>query len=64
MMFENIEVDKMFEGQTHERHKFKVSVKGDEYTGIYHKGEVQWLNPQPRQKLEDEHIDGIESSST
>ena len=35
MMFENIEVEKMFEDQTHERHKFKVSIQGDEYNGIF-----------------------------
>ena len=34
-MFENIEVEKMFEDQTHERHKFKVSIQGDDYIGIF-----------------------------
>ena len=62
MMFENIEVEKMFEDQTHERHKFKVNIQGDEYNGILHNGEVQWFHPQPRNKLEDEHVDGVESS--
>jgi hypothetical protein len=62
MMFENIEVEKMFEDQTHERHKFKVSIQGDDYSGIYHKGEVQWFHPQPRNTIEDEHMDSVESS--
>ncbi|WP_428912323.1 hypothetical protein [Niallia sp. Krafla_26] len=61
-MFEHIEVGKMFEDQKHERHKFKVSIQGDEYNGILHNGEVQWFNPQPRKKLEDEHVDHVESS--
>jgi len=59
---ENIDVKKMFEDQVHERHHFKVNIKGDEYAGIYHNGEVQWFNPQPRNTIEDEHIDNVESS--
>ena len=31
-MFENIEVEKMFENQTHERHKFKVSIQRNNIT--------------------------------
>jgi hypothetical protein len=61
-MFENLEVEKIFEDQVHERHKFKLSIQGDDYSGIYHKGEVQWFHPQPRNNFEDNHIDEIESS--
>lgn len=62
MMFENLEVEKMLENQFHERHKFSVNIKGDDYSGIYHKGEVQWFHPQPRNIHDDEHIDSVESS--
>ena len=61
-MFEDIEVERMFDNQVHERHKFKVSIQGEEYQGILHKGEVDWFHPQPSNKLEDEHIDQVESS--
>lgn len=61
-MSENMEVKRMFKEQIHERHHFKVDIQGDEYSGIYHKGEVQWFNPQPRSKFEDGHIDDVESS--
>ncbi|WP_338469746.1 hypothetical protein R4Z10_13100 [Niallia sp. XMNu-256] len=61
-MFENIEVGKILEDQFHERHRFKVNVRGDEYAGIYHKGEVQWFNPHPRNTLEGEHLNSVESS--
>ncbi|WP_394234401.1 DUF5342 family protein [Niallia oryzisoli] len=61
-MSDNMDVKKLFEDQVHERHHFKVTIKGEEYSGIYHKGEVQWFNPQPRNIHEDEHIDEVESS--
>ena len=33
-MFENLEVEKILEDQFHERHKFKVNIQGDDYSGI------------------------------
>jgi hypothetical protein len=59
-MFENIEVMQMFEGQAHERQQFKVTIQGNEYTGIFHDGEVHWFNPTPKNKLEEKHISSVE----
>lgn len=59
---EDIEVVKqMFEGQIHERQHFKVNIKGNEYTGIFHDDEIHWFYPHPKNKLEEEHINEVES---
>ena len=60
-MSKYIKVKPLFEGQIHERQQFKVNIKGDEYTGIFHDGDVQWYHPQPMDKLEDREVDAAEA---
>lgn len=60
-MIDDFEVDHLFEGQVHERPQFSLNVEGHEFKGMVHDGEIRWYHPHPQQKLEDEHLDAIES---
>ncbi len=60
-MIENFEVNHLFEGQVHEHPHFAVSIEGHEYKGMVQDGKVHWYHPHPQQKLEEEHLDTIES---
>ncbi|HEY4554608.1 MAG TPA: hypothetical protein VIG80_15550 [Bacillaceae bacterium] len=57
----NLEVKPAFEDRVHERHQFTLQVQGEEFKGFVHEGEIQWFHPQPKQKLEEEQIQAIES---
>lgn len=55
-MFENFEINEikpLLKGQVYERYQFTVKVQDDEFLGHYHEGEIQWLQPQPKDHLED-----------
>ncbi|CAM4024069.1 hypothetical protein [Lederbergia lenta] len=56
-----LEVEPIFEGRTYERHQFKFSINENEYTGHFHKGEIQWLNPHPKQDLGEEQLKSLET---
>ncbi|WNS74966.1 hypothetical protein RRV45_19110 [Bacillus sp. DTU_2020_1000418_1_SI_GHA_SEK_038] len=58
---EDLELMPAFEDRIHERQAFTLQVQGEEFKGFVHKGEIQWFHPQPQQKLEEEHIEAIES---
>lgn len=58
---EDFELTQAFEDKLHERLQFTVQVQGDEYKGFLHHGEIQWFHPQPAQKLDDNHVEEIES---
>ncbi|OCA92872.1 hypothetical protein [Pseudobacillus wudalianchiensis] len=60
-MFQDFEVEPMFEDQVHERHQFKLNVEGMDYRGLFHEGEIHWFNPHPKQNLGDSHVEAIES---
>lgn len=55
-----LEVEPIFEGRTYERHLFKFSINGNEYKGHFHEGEIQWLNPHPKQDLGEEQLKSLE----
>ncbi|MFJ7976676.1 hypothetical protein JNUCC23_09695 [Peribacillus sp. JNUCC 23] len=57
----DFEIIPAFEDRLHERQQFTLQVQGDEYKGFVHEGEIQWFHPQPMQKLEDDHVQAIES---
>lgn len=57
----DIEMKQVFEERPHERHQFILKVQGDEFKGFVHQGEIQWFQPHPKQMLEDEHVEAIES---
>ncbi|MCQ6282472.1 hypothetical protein [Bacillus sp. EB600] len=60
-MFENFEVNKRFEGRVHERHEFSLNIQGDQYKGLIHDGKIHWYNPHPKQKIEEENLNAVES---
>lgn len=60
---DDILVKPMFDNQTHEAHKFKLRIQGDEYTGVFRNGEVQWFHPKPRRKLKDERVKKVEEKA-
>lgn len=58
---QDFKVKSLFEGQIHERHQFKLKIHGYDYQGLFHNGEIQWFNPHPKNKLEENHLTDIES---
>ncbi|MBT2667937.1 DUF5342 family protein [Bacillus sp. ISL-4] len=60
-MFEDFEVKPLFEGQIHERQQFSLNIQGDNYQGIFHDGEIHWYNPHPKNNLEEDHLEAVES---
>lgn len=57
----DLEVKPAFEDRVYERHQFTLQVHGEEFKGFVHEGEIQWFHPQPKQKLEEEHVQAIEN---
>lgn len=60
-MFENFEINHLFEGQVHERPHFSLTIQGNEYRGMVNDEQIHWFNPHPKQKLEEDHLSAIES---
>lgn len=60
-MFENLEVNHLFEGTAHERPHFSLNVEGNEYKGMIEDNKIHWYNPHPKQTLEQEQVSAIES---
>ncbi|RST74375.1 hypothetical protein D4T97_011965 [Siminovitchia acidinfaciens] len=58
---EDLEITSAFEDTAHERKQFTLKVHGEEYKAFMTEGEIQWFHPHPKQKLEDEHVEAIES---
>lgn len=62
-MLQNFEIiSPLFEGQTHERFQFKLSIEGNDYRGIFHDQEVQWFQPHPHHKIEKDELNLVESN--
>ncbi|MEH7251955.1 hypothetical protein V7111_07500 [Neobacillus niacini] len=60
-MFENFEVNPLFEGSVHEHPHFSLSVEGNQYKGMIEDNKIHWYNPHPKQTLEEEHVCAIEA---
>lgn len=60
-MFQDFEVQPMFEGQTHERHQFSLNIEGISYQGIFHEEEIQWFHPHPQKTLNEDTFTRVES---
>lgn len=54
--------DVLFENNFHERLQFAVEVDGKEYRGHYRNGEIDWLNPHPKNTLDDAQLEDVESN--
>jgi hypothetical protein len=57
----DIEMKQAFEDRPHERRQVILNVEGAEFKGFVHEGEIQWFHPHPKQKLQDMHIEAIET---
>ncbi|MEH7180987.1 hypothetical protein [Neobacillus vireti] len=58
---DDIEMTQAFEDRLHERRQVTLKVQGHEFKGFVHEGEIQWFHPQPKQKLNEEHVEAIET---
>ena len=58
---QEFKVKPLFEDQFHERHQFTLNIKGDNYQGIFHDGNIQWFYPQPETKLEEDDLQDLET---
>ncbi|KKK38965.1 hypothetical protein WQ57_06365 [Mesobacillus campisalis] len=58
---EDLEFKPAFEDRMYERQQFTLKIHGEEYRALLNKGEIQWFHPKPHQKLEDEHVQAIET---
>ena len=56
-----IEMKQVFEDRPHERRQVILKVEGDRLKGFVREGEIQWFHPHPNQKLQDEHVEAIET---
>lgn len=52
----------LFEGQVNERIQFKLNIEGEDYRGIFHDQRVQWFQPQPFNKIEQDELNLVEST--
>lgn len=60
-MVDEFEVEPLFEDRQHERHQFKLVIDGVKYKGDYIDGEIQWLNPHPKQAIGKEEVASVEA---
>lgn len=60
-MVDNFEVEPVFQSRQHERHQFKLVIDGRNYKGDYTNGEIQWLNPHPKQNVDEAQLASVEA---
>src|SRR5690625_2567941 len=60
-MVDEFEVEPVFEYRQHERHQFKLVIDGRKYKGDYQNGEIQWLNPHPKQVVSESELRAVEA---
>lgn len=60
-MDEDFDVGVVYPLRTYERHQFSFSIDGKEYKGDYHDGIIEWLNPHPKQDVDEGELNLIEA---
>lgn len=60
-MIENFKVNYLFEGHAHERPHFSLDIHGHNYKGMIHNDKIHWYHPHPQQRLEEDHLEDVES---
>lgn len=60
-MVDDFEVDSKFKNRPHERHEFKLTINGREYKGDYHNGKIDWLNPHPKENVDPDELQAVET---
>lgn len=56
-----LEIKPVFKDKAYKRHQFTLKVDGEQFKGFVHESEIKWFHPQPKQKLEDEKVEAIET---
>lgn len=59
-LVDDFEIEHLFEDRPYERHQFKFKIDGNEYKGNFHDGEIQWLNPHPKQVVGEARLQAVE----
>lgn len=57
----DFKVETVFENRIHERYAFTFKVDGDEFKGYFHEDQIQWLHPHPKQIIDEDKVEAIES---
>jgi hypothetical protein len=61
LLIEDFEVGIVYPFRTYERHQFCFSMDGKEYKGDYYDEFINWLNPHPKQVVDEEQLNVIEA---
>lgn len=59
-LVDKFEVEPVFEYRQHERHQFRLVIDGRNFKGDFNDGEIQWLNPHPKQYVGAEELRAVE----
>lgn len=57
----DFEVTPVFEDRIHERYAFTFKIEDHVFKGHFHENQIQWLHPHPKQLIDEEKVDAIES---
>lgn len=60
-MFENFEINHVFEGTARQHPHFSLNVQGNQYKGMIHGDKIHWYNPHPKQSLNEGDVSSIET---
>lgn len=58
---QDFQIKQAFEDRLHECQEVTLQIHGKEYKGLVQEGEIQWFHPQPKQNLDDQRVEVIES---
>lgn len=57
---DNIEIEPLENNESRKMHMFKLKIQGEEFKGTFRHGQIEWFNPKPTLKLEDDRVEKIE----
>lgn len=60
-LIENFDVGVVYPLRTYERHHCSLSIDGKEYKADYYDGRINWLNPHPKQDIDEEQLMLVEA---
>lgn len=60
-LLENFDAGVIYPLRTYERHHLEFSIDGKEYKADYYDGEIHWLNPHPKQDVNNDQLSSVET---
>mgnify|MGYP006883340779 CR=1 FL=1 len=60
MLVDGFEVVTKFDERTYERYEFQFYIDGELYKGDFYEGEINWLNPNPKQTISESELQSLE----